>query len=203
MLRHTLAAAAALTLSFAPAAFSQAPAPASANPAAAPAGTYKLDPRHASLAAKVSHLGFSNYTMLLRGLDGELTYNPKRPTASKLNVRVDPRSVDTGLPDFDKEIGEDPRFFAGQPITFVSRSLQQTGQNRGRLTGDLTFRGVTKPVTLDVTMVGAGQHPMNKKPVMGFSATGSIKRSDFGFTHLSPMIGDEVQLQIEAEFAQS
>lgn len=198
MLRPALAAAAALSLLAAPTAFGQA-RNLSKDPAAAPAGTYKLDARHASLAAKVSHFGFSDYTFLIRGLEGEFTYDPKAPTASKLTVKVDPKSVDTGLPNFDKEIGEDPRFFAGQPITFVSKSLTAAGDNKGKLVGDLTFRGVTKPVTLDVTFNGSA-NDMRGRPTMGFSATGVIKRSEFGFTHLAGMVGDEVELQIEAEF---
>jgi polyisoprenoid-binding protein YceI len=200
MLRTVLAAAAALSLAAAPAAFSQARG-LSTNPADAPAGAYNLDKRHASLAVKVRHFGFSNYTFLMRGLDGQITYDPRTPTASKVSVTVDPTSVDTGLPDFDKEIGSDPRFFAAKPIRFVSRSLQQTGPAAGRLTGDLTLNGVTKPVTLDVTYNG-GAPNMRGTPTLGFSAKGLVKRSDFNIaTHLpGQALGDEVQIEIEAEF---
>jgi polyisoprenoid-binding protein YceI len=200
MLRPVLAAAAAFSLAFAPAAFGQARG-LSTNPAQAPAGTYKLDTRHASLAAKISHFGFSNYTFLMRGLDGEIVFDPAQPTASRVSVTIDPKSVDTGLPDFDKEIGEDPRFFGAQPIRFVSRSLEQTGANTGRMTGDLTLRGVTRPVTLDVTFNGAAPN-MRGTPTMGFSAVGAIKRSDFKVADHLPgaVLGDEVRIEIEAEF---
>ena len=200
MLRTFIAAAAA-SLALASAASAQM-APPSTNPADSPAGVYKIDSRHASIAAQIRHVGFSNYTFLIRGLEGEVTLDPRNPTASKAAIKVDPMSVDTGLPDFDKEIGG--KFFGGTPISFTSRSLTATGPARGRLTGDLTLNGVTKPVTLDVTFNGGGPMIRSNKPTLGFSATGAVKRSDFNVAPQLPaaILGDEVQLEIEAEFNQ-
>ncbi|PVM93218.1 polyisoprenoid-binding protein [Caulobacter radicis] len=172
------------------------------DPAAAPAGTWALDKRHASLTLRVKHFGTSNYTFRLSGLDGSYAYDPANPTASKVSITVDPKSVDTGLPNFNKEISDDPKFFdsAKYPtITFVSTKIEQTSPGKGKLTGDLTFRGVTKPVTLDVTYNGFAKTPFGSQ-IMGFSAAGKIKRSEFGFTHLVPMVSDDVDLAIEAEF---
>jgi polyisoprenoid-binding protein YceI len=195
------AATAAVLLAAAPAALAQAGGP-SRNPADSPAGVYKLDKNHASIAAKIKHLGFSNYTFLIRGLEGELTLNPKNPTASKTAIRVDPAGISTGLPDFDKEIGG--KFFGGTPITFVSRTLTATGPSAGRLVGDLTLNGVTKPVTLNVVFNGGGPQFRSNRPTLGFSATGMVKRSDFNITPQMPaaVLGDEVELEIEAEFNQ-
>jgi len=169
------------------------------DPAAAPAGTWTLDKRHASLTMKVTHFGTSHYTFRFAqgAVDGSYVYDPAKPLDTKVSITIDAAKVDTGLPDFDKEIGTDPKFFdaAKYPkITFVSTKVEP-----GKLTGDLTFRGVTKPVTLDVKYNGFAKTPFGSQ-IMGFSATGKIKRSDFGFTHLVPMVSDEVDLLIEAEF---
>ena len=169
------------------------------DPAAAPAGTWTLDKRHASVTMKVTHFGTSHYTFRFAqgSVDGSYAYDPAKPLDTKVSITIDAAKVDTGLPDFDKEIGTDPKFFnaAQYPkITFVSTKVEP-----GKLTGDLTFRGVTKPVTLDVKYNGYAKTPFGSQ-IMGFSATGKIKRSDFGFTHLVPMVSDEVDLAIEAEF---
>lgn len=174
-----------------------------------PAGTYKLDPRHASLTWKVSHMGLSNYTARFSKLEGTLVFDPKDPAKSSVTATVDPASVrtDHATPkDFDQELREDPRFFkvAKFPeIKFVSTKVETTGDKTGRITGDLTFMGVTKPVTLDATFNGSfKEHPMTKKPALGFSATGKVKRSEFGLDALVPFVGDDVSLSIEAEFLQ-
>ena len=197
LFRGALLAGALLTASVA------LPAVASAqvatDPAAAPAGTYVLDKRHASVTLKVVHFGTSHYTFRFAqgAVDGSYDYNPAKPLDTKVSITINAAAVDTGLPAFDKEIGTDPKFFNGAQfptITFVSTKVEP-----GKLTGDLTFRGVTKPVTLDVTYNGYAKTPFGSQ-IMGFSATGKIKRSDFGFTHLVPMVGDDVALEIEAEF---
>ena len=169
------------------------------DPAAAPAGTWVLDKRHASLTMKVTHFGTSHYTFRFAqgAIDGSYAYDPAKPLDTKVSITIDATKVDTGLPDFDKEIGTDAKFFNGTQypkITFVSTKVEP-----GKLTGDLTFRGVTKPVTLDVKYNGYAKTPFGSQ-IMGFSATGKIKRSDFGFTHLVPMVSDDVDLAIEAEF---
>ena len=169
------------------------------DPAQAPAGNWVIDKRHASLEMKVSHFGTSHYTFRFarEAIDGSYVYDPAKPLATKVSITIDAAAVDTGLPDFNKEIGTDPKFFnaAQYPkITFVSTKVEP-----GKLTGDLTFRGVTKPVTLDVTYNGYAKTPFGSQ-IMGFSATGVIKRSDFGFTHLKGLVGDDVDLEIQAEF---
>jgi polyisoprenoid-binding protein YceI len=197
----TSLAAAVLTLAVGPA-FAQSPSD-------VPAGTYKLDPAHASLTWRVKHLGLSNYTARFTKIDATLSYDPKDPTKSKITASVDPASVRTDLnapKDFDQELREDPRFFkvAKFPeIKFASTKLEKTGDRTGRMTGDLSFMGVTKPVTLDVTFNGSfREHPMTKRGALGFSATGTVKRSEFGMDALVPFVGDDVAVVIEAEFQQ-
>lgn len=181
-----------------------APAPAvaapNADPAAAAAGLYTLDTRHASLTARIMHLGFSNYTFRFNRLDARFQYDPAKPEASEVTVTVDPASIDTGSTAFNEELaGERFLNVAKHPtMTFTSTKITRAGGNKGRMTGDLTFLGVTRPVTLDVTYYGSGVAMGATK--MGFSASGTIKRSDFGFMTMMGPLGDEVQLQIEAEF---
>lgn len=182
-----------------------------AKPAAidVPAGTYKLDPTHASLTWKVSHLGLSNYTARFAKFDATLDFDPAAMAKSKLSVTIDPKSIRTDYPfadtkDFNKKLAEDAEYFnanAHPEITFTSTSVEMTGDKTAKVTGDMTLLGVTKPVTLDVTLNGGMKlQPFAKKPAVGFSATTTIKRSEFGFTKLVPVVADDVTLLIEAEF---
>jgi polyisoprenoid-binding protein YceI len=189
---------------------------AEATPNDAPAGEYKLDPSHASVTFKVSHWGLSNYTARFTKLDAALKFDPEDPAKNSVEVAIDPTSIRTHYPyndiaspfgiteNFDKNLAtEDHWLDAGQfpRITFKSTSVNQTSDTTARVSGDLTLRGVTKPVVLDVTYNGGyAKHPMAPMAVIGFSATASIKRSDFGMTYLTPKIGDEVKIIIEAEF---
>jgi polyisoprenoid-binding protein YceI len=183
-----------------------APAAAQGAKIDAPAGEYVLDKTHASITWKVTHLGLSNYTARFTGFDMALVLDPATPTKSTISVTIDPKSVKTDFPfpekeDFDKVIAE--KFLAAgdhPTITFQSTGLKATGAKTGKLTGNLTLMGVTKPVTFDVTLNGAMVHPFRKIPVVGFTATGSFKRSEFGSTVLQGPIGDEVTVIIEAEF---
>ena len=200
-------AALAAALLSAPAAMA-APGVSSTKPADLPAGNYVLDKTHAVLTAKLKHMGFSNYTVRFTKLDASFTYDPKAPEASKITVTVDPASIDTstgadafGL-KFNKElVGDGWLETAKYPtITFVSTKVDIGDGHTGKVTGDLTFHGVTKPVVLDVTFNGVGGSfaPLSVKT--GFSASTTIKRSEFGVSKYVPMVSDDVVLNIEVEF---
>lgn len=178
-------------------------------PGTLPAGIYVSDETHTSVTFKVNHMGLSKYTARFAKAEAELNFDPADPTKSSVKATVDPASVRTDYPhvaekDFDKKLATDAEWFnAGKfpTITFASTRIEKTGETTGKMHGDLTFLGVTKPVTFDVTFNGAyAEHPMAKIPAMGFSAATQIKRSDFGFSTYVPMIGDEVDLMIEIEF---
>ena len=197
-------AAALLT---APAALA-APGVSSVKPADLPAGHYVLDKSHAVLTAKLKHMGFSNYTLRFTKLDADFHYDPKAPEASKINVTVDPASLDTatgadafGL-KFSKELVGDGWLEAAKypTITFVSTAIDVGDGQHGSVTGDLTFHGVTKPVTLDVIFNGVGSGMIPLQTRTGFSASTTIKRSEFGVGKYAPLIGDDVTLNIEVEF---
>ncbi len=176
-----------------------------------PAGTYMLDKSHASLTFSLSHMGLSNYTARFTGLESTLTLNPTAPEQSKVTARVDPASIETDFPypekkDFDKELatGKDWLNSTAFPtITFTSTKLVKTGEKTGKMTGDLTFMGVTKPLTFDVTFNGAyTKKPISGNPAVGFSAVATLKRSEWGLSTYVPMVGDEVTLRLETEFEQ-
>lgn len=201
-MRALLIAAAFALGAPAPLALAQAaPAGPSKNLADAPAGAYEVDGSHASLVWKVSHLGLSGYTARFDKISGALNFDPKTPANSTVSITVDPASASTGLPNFDTKIREQYFQSAKFPqITFKSAKVEQTGPTTGKVTGDVTFLGVTKPITLDVTWNGGVFNKFAGVYAIGFSAKGALKRSDFGFSAMIPTIGDQVDLAIEIEF---
>jgi polyisoprenoid-binding protein YceI len=174
------------------------------DPAQMPAGTYVLDQRHASLEAHVRHMGLSNFTMRFRKVDAHFDYDPKDPMASKVEVTVDVNSLDTGDAQYGPKFAKD--FLDGEHFptaTFVSTGFKQLTPTSGVMTGDLTLRGVTKPVDLNVVFDGYESGIVAGRRA-GFSATGRIHRDDFGIKFIVPgIIGDDVDLAIEVEFTRT
>jgi polyisoprenoid-binding protein YceI len=179
-----------------------------------PAGAYRIEPSHASLLFKVDHLGFSNYTARFRRFDATLQFDPARLAASQLGVTVDATSIETDFPDpakldFNKELqGANWLDAAAHPqMTFRSKRVVPIGERSFRIEGELTLRGITRPVNLDARYNGGyAGHPMDPNARIGFSAIGRLKRSDFGMTIGIPApgttmgVGDDVQVIVEAEF---
>ena len=189
--------------------------PATAQDLPAPvAGTYTLERAHTRVLFKVNHLGFSTYIAPFTGLDATLTFNPDAPETMALQATIQADTVETLYPDpsFDfNALIEGPDFLdAAQfpTITFTSTAITLTGEKTADVTGDLTLHGITKPVTLQVTYNGGwGAMPMDPAGArIGFSATGSLNRSDFGMGYGLPAPGttmgvwDEVNIEIETEF---
>lgn len=194
-----LAAALAFCLLIAPAA-SAAP---STDPAKMPAGSYVLDPEHASVLARVKHAGFSNFTIRFRLKEASYSWDPKSPRSARVTATVDPASFDTGLPGEDPKLAKDFLETDKFPTaTFVSTAILPGENGKGAMTGDLTLHGVTRPVTFDVTWNGYASGLFGQRS--GFSARGTFRRSDFGIDHLlRPPLGfvaDEVELILELEF---
>ena len=184
-------------------------APALAAKLDAPSGSYNVDLTHTSVTWRVKHLGLSYYTARFAKLTSTVVLDAANPEKSKLEVTIDANSVRTDFPfpekeDFDKVVGGDSRFLDGAKfpeIRFVSTAIAATGPKTGKITGNLTLRGVTKPIILDATFNGSmAPNPMMKTQKIGVSARGSIKRTDFGMSFGTQFLGDEVELQIEAEY---
>jgi polyisoprenoid-binding protein YceI len=200
-----LAAAAALLAS---SALAQTPAPATAPPA----GAYVSDPTHTSVTWKVLHQSLSWYTARFTTTTIALDFNPADVSKSKVTASIDPKSVETDFmrtrpagntADFNNEIATGERFLnTGKfpKIEFVSTSIKKTGEKTGTMTGNLTFLGVTKPVTLDVTFIGDRNDPRIQKHKVGFQAVGTFKKSDFGLAF--PVVGDDVKIEVNSELAQ-
>lgn len=174
------------------------------------AGEYKLDPAHSTVIFKIDHLGFSKYTAHFTKFDATLNIDPASPSTARLTATIDPNSLQLNAPPkgFDAEI-KGPAYLDTKKhtqITFVSTAIDLTGPDRAKVTGDFTFNGVTKPVTLDVKFNG-GWAGIPPEPFarLGFSATGMFNRSDFGLeVDLPPPgtkmgVGDAVEFAIETE----
>jgi polyisoprenoid-binding protein YceI len=177
-----------------------------------PAGAYVLEKAHASLVFRVNHLGFSNYTAQFKSFDAQLQFDPANIAASTVTATVDPRSLDLNNPPvgfLDALLGEQWLDATKYPtMTFKSTKLDSLAANQVRITGDFTLHGVTKPVVLEATFNGGYEgHPMDPHARIGFSAHGSLNRSDFGIAYGIPAPGtamgvsDRVEIVIEAEFS--
>jgi polyisoprenoid-binding protein YceI len=198
MIRRPIAALAALALAIPLSALA-----ASSNVTDLQGGHYVLDKHHASVVARVMHMGVSLYTLRFDTVDATLDYDPAHPERTRVEASVDPGSLDVGA-DYSGKFAQE--FLAADKFpkaTFVSTSITPGAGNQGVMTGNLTLMGVTKPVSFNVTLVGTGHEvlplPLGQRAA-GFEATTTIKRSDFGSTYLGDLVGDEVTLQIEAEF---
>jgi polyisoprenoid-binding protein YceI len=187
-------------------------ADAPAAPQAPPAGQYQLDKGHASLLFRVSHLGFSSYTTRFSWFDAQLSFDPANLAASKVVTTIDAASIEleNALRVCDG-IVRGPQFLdtAKYPqIAFRSERVRIKGPNSMEVVGNLTLHGVTRPVVLDTTFNGgyAGHPGDDPHARVGFSAHGSLKRSDFGMTFAIPApgstlgVGDTIDISIEAEF---
>lgn len=170
----------------------------------APSGTYRLETAHSQVLFSIRHIGLTDYYGRFDKMSGTLNFNAGEPEHSAVSVTIDTGSVDTPsarLNDtlksadvFDTEKFED--------ATFKSTAMTRSDASHGTITGDLTIRGVTKTVTLNVTFLGTEKNPLDDSRVLGFHGETTIKRSDFGMTGMiwEPLVGDDIEIIIEALF---
>lgn len=189
--------------------------PAQANPTleGVASGLYNLEKTHAFLTWTVQHNGISGYTVNFTDFNADLVFDAENPENSQLSVTINPTALNTNYPNAEKkvewetELANDPRFMNATEfpaITFNSTSVSQTGEFEGTVTGDLTFLGVTQPVTLDVSYGGVANPPwFGQRDVIGFTASTTIARSDFGQTSMAAVISDEVEIEFSGEFLQA
>jgi polyisoprenoid-binding protein YceI len=183
------------------AAMAQPPAP-NRDPAQVQPGAYKVEPAHTRILFSVSHMGFTDYFGQFNGASGKLELNPANPAASSVSVSIPTDSVDANNSVLTGELKSPEWFDAAKfpTITFTSTKVTPTGKDTARIDGDLTFHGVTRPVSLEAKFNASGPNPLNKKYTVGFNAKGQLKRSEFGQKTYVPLIGDEVTLTISAAF---
>ena len=167
-----------------------------------PSGTYAVDKSHTYVTFSYFHQGLSYPLLRATGIDGELELDSNALEKSTVNIAVDVNSIRTNLDYFDKELASRKFFHADKfpHITFATHSYTPRNESLGELTGFVTIRGITRPIVLSVVINGAMEHPMLNTPVIGFSASGTLRRSDFGLDRFVPMVADEVEISIEAEF---
>jgi polyisoprenoid-binding protein YceI len=170
-------------------------------PAAAATSTWNIDPAHSSAQFAVKHLMISTVRGAFTSVKGSIQLDDKDITKSSVEVTIDVNSVDTRQPDRDKDLKSDHFFDAEHfsTITFKSKKVEQVSPGKLKVTGDLTIRGVTKEVVLDVDGPTAPVKDPWGNQRIGVSANSKITRQDFGITYGPGMIGDEISITIDAE----
>ena len=163
--------------------------------------TYTLDPNHTNVLASWNHFGFSNPSINFGQVDGTLVYDAENVSNSSVQATLPLTGLSALADQFYDHLTSDKWLDATQfpNATFKSTKVEAAGEGKLKVTGELTVKGVTKPVVLDVNLNKAGEHPMTKVPAIGFDATATVKRSDFGVGAYAPMVSDEVTLRITTE----
>lgn len=164
------------------------------------AADYKLDDAHTFIEFRIQHLGFSWLYGRFNTLKGNFSYDEAKPEASKVKVVINTASIDTNHAERDKHL-RSKDFFAVDKYpeaTFVSTGYTPMGKDKGRLEGNLTLRGVTKPVTIEVTQVGAGDDPWGGYR-RGFYGTTAITLADFGIPYDLGPAARTAELMLTAE----
>lgn len=167
---------------------------------AAAAESYTVDPRHTFPVFEISHYGFSTIRGNFRKTRGSITLDREARTGTA-DITIDTAGINTGLEQFDGVLKGDGYFDAANhpEIRFVARRMEFDGDRPSRIPGELTLRGVTKPVTLTVSSFKCGVHPTNKAPLCGADAEARIQRSEWGMTRALPGVPDDVRLLIQVE----
>lgn len=169
------------------------------------ADKYVLDASHSQVVFDYDHLGFSRTFGMFSGFEGEITFDADAPENSVVAVSMPVKSMFTGWEQRDGHFMSDDFFGATDEdlVSFTSTSIEVTGDNTAMITGDLTMNDVTKSVVLETTLNKQGEHPMAGKQWMGFDATTTLKRSDFGVGAFAPAVGDDVNVRISIEAMQA
>ncbi|CAM0700573.1 YceI family protein [Acinetobacter baumannii] len=162
---------------------------------------YKIDPTHTATVFSWNHFGFSTPSANFSDIQGVIKVDNAKPANSSVNVTIPLSSENTNVPALDKEFQEEAWFNAAKypNITFKSTKVETKDKKHFKITGDLTVKGITKPVVLDAVLNKQGEHPMAKVPAIGFNATTSFNRSDFGLGNYVPNVGDKITVNITTE----
>lgn len=167
------------------------------------ADTYQVDPQHAWVSFTINHAGWANAHGSFDTVSGSIGFDREDVSKSSVSIAVETSSLDTGFADRDRDLLS-PDFFNADEfaqITFVSTAIEKTGDNTGRVTGDLTLVGVTKSITLDATFNGEAALPWDANVIKaGFTASGSFLPADFGMNKVTEFgLGPEVKITIDVE----
>jgi len=165
-------------------------------------GEYQLDPQHTAILFKVNHLGFSKFVGRLEQASATLSYDHSKAELATLDALINMSSVNVNNEKFERTLRNRFWFYTDKypQARFTTRSAERINDNELNFLGELTFLGKTQPLTLHVTINGAGNNLTNGKYTLGFSADATLLRSAYGLSLLTPAISDEVELEIHAEF---
>lgn len=165
-------------------------------------GEYTLDKEHAALLFRINHMGFSSYVGRFNDFDVSLNFDPKKIENSSIEAIINMRSIDVNNTDFAATLTGKGWLDTENFPQAVFRSLfvDKIDEQQLVVKGELTFLGITKAVTMDVKLNGAGNNPLTRKYTLGFAANLRFKRSDFDFKKFIPVVGDEVDIEIHSEF---
>ena len=168
---------------------------------AVPSGTYHVDPTHAYIRFQYNHLGLSNPTLGFEEFKLSMNLDTENPVNTTVSLDITTDSVQTGSEIWHDHITSEDWFDAANNpnITFNSTAVTANDDGTYNVTGDLSIKGETHPVTLQITVNGAMMHPMAGKPVVGITGYGGLKRSQWGLGANAPYISDEVKLEVQAE----
>lgn len=169
-------------------------------PLAAAEEVYDIDPVHSTILLKVRHLGLADIYGRFNELSGQVRHNPEDPSKTTVSFEVKAASIDTNNADRDKHL-RGPDFFNATEfpvLSFKSSKVEKKDDDKFQLTGDITVRGVTKPLTFDFDFGGSGKG-MKGEDRFGGAAEFEVKRSDFGIDYLPQALGDEVKAIISLE----
>jgi polyisoprenoid-binding protein YceI len=168
----------------------------------AAAADWAIDRAHSQILFSVNHLGFADVAGFFRTFDGEVSFDPDDLEATEVSLVIDAASVDTLWEERDEHIrASDFLDVANHPeITFVSTGLEVTGENTAVVTGDLTIRGETHPVSFDAVLNNIGPHPFRpEQEVAGFTLSGEIDRTEWGVDFGAPVIGAVMPISVNVE----
>lgn len=165
-------------------------------------GDYRIDPRHTTVLFKIDHMGLSTFVGRFNRVDATLEFDPENPSAAKLSAVIDTASIDVNNPDFSHTLAGSDWFNSERypQAIFVTRSVELIDAERARFIGDLTLLGVTAPIALSVKFNGGANNLLTGHYTLGFSAKSHFKRSAFGMKQYIPAIGDDVEIEVFAEF---
>ena len=167
-------------------------------------GSYQIDPTHASVLFKINHMGLSTFVGRFNKFDAQLEFDPANIAAAKLSAVIDIASVDVNNPDLEETLRGSSWFDAKRypQGSFKTTSVVVIDTATAEFTGNLTFHGVTAPIKLQIKFNGGGNNMLTGSYTLGFSAFTQISRSAFGMDYLVPAIGDQVDIEVFAEFKQ-
>lgn len=162
---------------------------------------YQIDPTHTATVFSWDHFGFSTPSGNFSNIQGTINVDEKQPEKSSVNVTIPLNSLNTNVKALDEHLMAADWFDAAKypTITFKSTKVETQDKKNFKITGDLTVKGVTKPVVLDAVLNKKGPHPMTKAATVGFNATTSFDRSAFGIAGFVPNVGDKITVNITTE----